>query len=98
MTRTGATLAADWAEHDKAVAAGDATILRGEPAAEFVRTMLERVRVAWPRLDPSEAVTGRSPRRQVRLPQAIGDGLDQLAAAQGRAASEAMRTTVAPAG
>ena len=86
---------ADWAEHDRAIAAGDATILRGEAAAEFGRKMLERAGVGRPRLDPTEAVTGRSPRRQVRLPQALSDGVDQLAAAQGRAASEVMREAIA---
>jgi hypothetical protein len=85
---------ADWAEHDMTVAPGDATIRRGAAAAEFGREMLERAGVGRTRLDPTEVVAGRSPRRQVRLPQALSDGVDQLAAAQGRAASEVMREAI----
>ncbi|MGL5857397.1 MAG: hypothetical protein ACRC35_03140 [Angustibacter sp.] len=51
---------ADWAEHDMTIATDDPPILRGQAAAEFGRTMLERAGAGRPRLDPTEAVTGRS--------------------------------------
>ncbi|MGL5849527.1 MAG: ribbon-helix-helix protein, CopG family [Phycicoccus sp.] len=85
---------ADWAEHDMDIDVDDPTIVRGESAAEFGREMLERAGVGRPRLDPTETVTGRSPRRQVRLSQALSDGVDKLAATQGRAASEVMRDAI----
>ncbi|MGL4173651.1 MAG: ribbon-helix-helix protein, CopG family [Actinomycetota bacterium] len=85
---------ADWAEHDMTIATDDATILRGKAAAEFGQKMLEQAGAGRPRLDPTEAVKGRSPRRQLRLPQALSDSVDQLATAQGRPASEVMREAI----
>ena len=53
------------------------------------------VPVGRPKLDPNDTTAGRSPRRQVRLPQAMNDDLDQLAAQQGRDASAVMREAIA---
>lgn len=58
--------------------------LYGQAAAAYGRAPLERAGVGRPRLEPTEDVTGRSPRRQVRPPQALSDDVDHLAAAQGR--------------
>ncbi|MGL4175074.1 MAG: CopG family ribbon-helix-helix protein [Dermatophilaceae bacterium] len=84
----------EWAERGMTIDADEPTILRGESATAFGREMLERAGVGRPRLDPTEAVTGRSPRRQVRLSQALSDRVDKLAATQGRAASEVMRDAI----
>ncbi len=87
--------AAQWAEDHMTPEANSAHALHGEAAAAYGRALLERAGVGRPRLDPTEDVTGRSPRRQVRLPQTLSDNVDHLAAAQGRTAAEVMRDAIA---
>ncbi len=85
--------AAAWAEHEMVLPANSKTALRGESAAAFGRDLVARA-VGRPALDPAAAAGGHSPRRQVRLPQALSDDVDQLAATQGRTAAEVMREAI----
>ena len=87
--------AAEWAEHHYTPEENSARALHGEAAAAHGRALLERAGVGRPRLDRSEDARGRSPRRQVRLPQSLSDDVDQLATAQGRTAAEVMRDAIA---
>ena len=86
--------AAEWAERDMVLPTNSTTALRGDDAAAFGRGVLARA-VGRPALDPDAARGEYSPRRQVRLPRALSDDIDELAAAQGRAASSVMREAIA---
>lgn len=86
--------AAEWAEHEMVLSADSTTALRGEAAAAFGRDMVARA-VGRPALDPAAARGEHSPRRQVRLSQAVSDEVDHLAATQGRTAAEVMRDAIA---
>lgn len=89
--------AAEWAEGNDVPQTDRA--MRGDAAAAYAREQLERagvsVPVGRPKLDPNEKKAGRSPRRQVRLPQTLSDDLDQLATEQGREVSVIMREAIA---
>ncbi len=85
--------AAAWAEHEMVLPVDSTTALRGEAAAAFGRGMVARA-VGRPALDPAAAAGEHSPRRQVRLPRALSDDVDQLAATQGRTAAEVMREAI----
>ena len=82
--------AAEWAERDMVLPTNSTTALRGDDAAAFLARAVGR-----PALDPDAARGEYSPRRQVRLPRALSDDIDELAAAQGRAASSVMREAIA---
>lgn len=85
--------AADWAEHEMTLPENSKTARRGA-AAEAGRALLARAHAGRPSLDPQAKPGEESPRRQVRLPLAVSEQVDALAAAQGRRAAEVMRDAI----
>ncbi|MET3642796.1 hypothetical protein ABIC73_004399 [Prescottella equi] len=86
--------AADWAEHEMTLPENSKTARRGAAAAEAGRALLARAHAGRPSLDPQAKPGEESPRRQVRLPLAVSEQVDALAAAQGRRAAEVMRDAI----
>lgn len=85
--------AAEWAERDATLPARSATALRGDDAAEFGRSVVARA-LGRPSIDPGAKPGEQAPRRQVRLPRAVSDQIDRIAAIQGRSASDVMREAI----
>lgn len=84
---------AAWAESDAAITAlANSTT---PPTTHQGKVALEAFRQAGrPRLDGNQSTTGRSPRRQVRLPAQLNDALDTYAAEHGITPSEIIRTAI----
>jgi hypothetical protein len=87
--------AAEWAEHDMRLPENSSTALRGEPAAAYGRSVLERALGGRPSIDPAAGPGEHSRVRQVRLPQALNAELDAVAQQQHRTASEVLRDAIA---
>lgn len=83
---------AEWAESDDREIHPDRA-LRGRRAAEASRELLRRAG-GRPSIDPDPDASGAAPRRQVRLPRNLNTRLDNLAAEQGRSASDIMRDAI----
>jgi Ribbon-helix-helix protein, copG family len=83
---------AEWAESDDREIHPDRA-LRGRKAAEASRELLRRAG-GRPSIDTDPDATGAAPRRQVRL-RSLNTRLDDLAAEQGRSASDIMRDAIA---
>jgi hypothetical protein len=84
---------AEWAEsHEREIHPDKALYQR--QAAEASRELLRRAG-GRPSIDPEPDATGAAPRRQVRLSRSLNTRLDNLAAAQGRSASDIMRDAIA---
>ncbi|QBJ96806.1 ribbon-helix-helix protein, CopG family [Rhodococcus sp. ABRD24] len=86
--------AARWAEDDMVLPENSTTARRGAAAAEAGRALLARAHAGRPSLDPAAAPGTESPRRQVRLPLAVSEQVDEIAKAQGRRSSEVMRDAI----
>jgi hypothetical protein len=83
---------AEWAESDDRELHPEKA-LRGRQAAEASRELLRRAG-GRPSIDRDPDATGAAPRRQVRLPRNVSKRLDDLAAEQGRRASDIMRDAI----
>jgi len=83
--------AAEWAEGDMNLPKDSTTARRGEDAAAFGQSVLERALGGRPSIDPKAAPGQHSKVRQVRLPQAINEQLDAVAIQQHRRTSDVMR-------
>ena len=84
---------ADWAESaDRGIHPE-----RGETGTEATRSSRELIRRAGgrPSVDPASEPGAVSPRRQVRLPRALSERVDQLADRENRSASDLMREAIA---
>lgn len=86
--------AARWAEDDMVLPHNSTTARRGADAAAAGRALLARAHAGRPSLDPQAEPGTESPKRQVRLPQAVSEQVDTIAAAQGRRAAEVMREAI----
>jgi hypothetical protein len=94
-----------WAESDIRPDWNHPGTLHGADAAAAGRAVLEaalggaeaaeRATSGRPRLDPAAAPGQQSPVRQVRLPASMNAELSELAAAEGRKASEIIREALA---
>jgi hypothetical protein len=84
---------AAWAESDNRDIHPDRA-LHGAKAAEASRELLRRAG-GRPSIDPAHDADGPAPRRQVRLPRGLSVQVDDLAARQGRNASDVMRDAIA---
>lgn len=84
---------ADWAQSDDR----DIHPERGETGSTATQSSRELIRRAGgrPSVDPAAEPGVVSPRRQVRLPRALSDRVDQLADHQNRSASDLMREAIA---
>lgn len=83
---------ADWAESDDRDIHPD----RGDSGAasqDAAREMLRRAG-GRPSVDPQAVPGAHAPRRQVRLPRALSDRVDQLAEIQERSPSDVMREAI----
>lgn len=83
---------AEWAESD-APQIHPERALRGADAAEASRELLRRAG-GRPSIDADPDASGPAPRRQVRLPRHLNAQLDNLAAAEGRSASDILRDAI----
>lgn len=83
--------AAKWAERDMTLSKSSTTARRGEDAATYGKSVLERALGGRPSIDPQAAPGQHSKVRQVRLPQAINEQLDAVARQQHRRTSDVMR-------
>lgn len=83
--------AAQWAERDMNLPKSSTTARRGEDAAAFGQSVLERALGGRPSIDPQAAPGQHSKVRQVRLSQAIDEQLDAVARQQHRRTSDIMR-------
>ncbi|WP_099040018.1 CopG family ribbon-helix-helix protein [Mycobacterium neglectum] len=84
---------ADWAEGaDRGIHPE-----RGETSTAATRSSRELIRRAGgrPSVDPASEPGAVSPRRQVRLPRALSERVDQLADRENRSASDLMREAIA---
>ncbi|CCK64153.1 ribbon-helix-helix protein, CopG family [Mycobacterium canetti] len=84
---------AEWAESDNRDIHPEKA-LRGREATEASRELLRRAG-GRPSIDTDPDASGAAPRRQVRLPRSLSTRLDNLAAEQGRSASDIMRDAIA---
>ncbi len=84
---------ADWAASDDLFDTDQTSpVLTGDQARAASRAFLAGMGVGQPNLGQTHAQgTGRSPRRQVRLPPDLNDRLDRYARAHGGNASEIIR-------
>jgi hypothetical protein len=87
--------AAQWAERDMNLPKNSTTARRGEDAAAYGQSVLERALGGRPSIDPQAAPGQHSKVRQVRLPQAINEQLDAVARQQHRRTSDIMREALA---
>jgi hypothetical protein len=95
----------EWAKGDIRPNFDHPSTLHGAEAAESGRKLLEaalggpenlrKVLGGRPPLDPAAPIGARSPIRQVRLPATMNTELSELAAAEGRRASEIIREALA---
>lgn len=83
---------ADWAESDDR----DIHPERGSAGAASQAAAREMLRRAGgrPSVDPQAEPGAHAPRRQVRLPRALSDRVDQLAALENRSPSDFMREAI----
>ncbi len=88
------TAAAEWAEHEMALPHNSATAVRGEDAAAYGRSVLERALGGRPSIDPDATPGQHSRVRQVRLPGSMDEGLATLAHQQHRTTSDVLRDAV----
>jgi len=86
--------AADWAEHDMTLPTNSDTALRGDDAAEFGRSVLERALGGRPSIDPHAAPGEHARLRQVRLPRAMDAELSAIAEHERRSISAVLRDAV----
>ena len=85
--------AARWAEYSMVLVKNSPTALRGDAAAAYGRSVLQRA-AGRRGLDGTAEPGEPSPRRQVRLPRSVSDRVDRLAAARGCTPSEIMRDAI----
>jgi hypothetical protein len=84
-----------WAASDEvSIGRDDPKLLRGEAARQYGQEILAVVGRGRRPLDETMVKGEHSPRRQVRLPQALSDNLDHLASKQGRQPSALMRDAI----
>ncbi len=84
---------ADWAENEMTLTERSSTATRGPAAAELGRDLLQRS-AGRPSLSGDARPGEHSPKRQVTLPKDISNGVDALAAREGRKAAEVMREAI----
>lgn len=94
-TKKDYTAAAEWAKHEMTLPHNSATAVRGEDAAEYGRSVLERALGGRPSIDPDATPGQHSRVRQVRLPGSMDEGLATLAQQQHRTTSDVLRDAVA---
>lgn len=87
----------EWAESDAPFTnmAPTVRVFAGEEAVRVSRELLAKAGVGQPNLGHVHAQgTGRSPRRQVRLPEDVNQRLDAYLAAHDTTASAVIRTAI----
>lgn len=87
--------AAQWAELDIDLPKSSTTARRGDDAAAYGTSVLERALGGRPSIDPQAAPGQHSKVRQVRLPQATNEQLDAVDLRQHRRSSDVMRDALA---
>lgn len=87
--------AAQWAETEMTPPKNSITARRGDQAAAYGKAVLERALGGRPSIDPDAAPGQHSKVRQVRLPQAVNDQLEEVAHHQHRRTSDVMRDALA---
>ncbi len=87
--------AAQWAECDMTLPKSSRTALRGEQAAAYGRSVVERALGGRPSIDPESGPGQHARVRQVRLPGSMDDGLTTLAEQQHRTTSDVLRDALA---
>lgn len=83
----------DWAEDDMTLPEGSTTAVHGPEVAAMGRDLLQRS-VGRPSLSGTHRTGKHSPKRQVRLPEDISEGVDALADREGRKPAEIMRDAI----